>query len=62
METATVHADTLRIAAETVGGSGNLSRRLGVPQDELALWIDGRKAPPLEPFLAALEIIEGSSA
>ena len=55
-----MQADTLRIAAETVGGSGNLSRRLGVPPDQLALWISGHQMPPLEPFLAALEIIEGS--
>lgn len=62
METRTLHADTLRIAAETVGGSGNLSRRLGVSQDALARWISGREAPPLEPFLTALEIIEGNTA
>jgi DNA-binding transcriptional regulator YdaS (Cro superfamily) len=58
MEGRNLYADTLRIAANTVGGSGNLARRLGVPPDELELWMSGRKAAPLEPFLTALEIIE----
>ena len=58
MESRTVYADTLRIAADTVGGSRKLARRLGVPPDELELWLSGRKAAPLEQFLTALEIIE----
>jgi DNA-binding transcriptional regulator YdaS (Cro superfamily) len=58
MESRALYADTLRIAAETVEGNRNLARRLGVPPDELELWISGRKAAPLEPFLTALEIIE----
>jgi hypothetical protein len=58
MESRNVYADTLRIAANTVGGSGNLARRLGVPRDELELWLSGRQAAPLESFLTALEIIE----
>ena len=58
MDSRAVYADTLRMAAETLGGSRNLARRLGVPPDELELWMSGRKAAPLEPFLTALEIIE----
>jgi DNA-binding transcriptional regulator YdaS (Cro superfamily) len=58
MESRNLYADTLKIAAETLGGSRILARRLGVPPDELELWMSGRKAAPLEPFLTALEIIE----
>ena len=58
MENRALYADTLRIAADTLGGNRNLARRLGVAPDELELWISGRKAAPLEPFLTALEIIE----
>ena len=58
MESSAVYADILRIAAETLGGRGNLARRLGVPLDQLEHWISGRAAAPLEPFLTALEIIE----
>ena len=58
MESRALYADTMRIAAETLGGSRNLARRLAVPLDELEHWIAGRKAAPLEPFLIALEIIE----
>jgi hypothetical protein len=62
METLSVYADVLKIAAETVGGSGNLAGRLGVRPDELARWMSGRQAAPLEPFLRALDLIEGSAS
>jgi DNA-binding transcriptional regulator YdaS (Cro superfamily) len=58
METQGVYADTLKIAAETVGGSRNLAQLLGVRPDELARWMSGGQPAPLEPFLRALEIIE----
>jgi DNA-binding transcriptional regulator YdaS (Cro superfamily) len=58
MENRELYADTLRIAADTVGGRHKLARRLGVPAAELELWMSGREAAPLEPFLTALEIIE----
>jgi hypothetical protein len=50
-------ADTLRVAADTVGGKKNLARRLGVEAEELALWISGHRTAPLEHFAAALDII-----
>lgn len=62
MESANVYSDTLRLAAETVGGSRALAQRLGISPDELARWIAGRKPVPLEPFLAALDILEGSAS
>jgi hypothetical protein len=61
METAKVYSDTLKLAADTVGGSGNLAQRLGVERDELELWMSDDKPVPLEPFLTALDIIEGSA-
>jgi DNA-binding transcriptional regulator YdaS (Cro superfamily) len=57
MESPTIYADTLRIAAETLGGVGKLALRLGVAPEELALWISGRQAAPLECFVTALDII-----
>jgi hypothetical protein len=59
MERANVYSDTLKLAADTVGGSGNLAQRLGVQHDELEVWMSEGTAVPLEPFLTALDIIEG---
>jgi hypothetical protein len=61
MEDPNVYSDTLKIAADTVGGSGNLAQRLGVPRDELEGWISDGTTVPLEPFLVALDIIEGGT-
>ena len=57
MEARKLYADTLRLAAETVGGADRLARHLGVQAEELALWISGREGIPLEPFLAALDLL-----
>jgi hypothetical protein len=62
METANVYSDTLKLAAETVGGSGALARRLGIAPEVLARWIADGNPVPLEPFLAALDIIEGRTS
>jgi hypothetical protein len=59
METVNVYSDTLKLAADTVGGSGNLAQRLGVARAELEVWMSEGKPVPLEPFLTALDIIEG---
>ena len=61
MDDPNVYSDTLKIAADTVGGSGNLAQRLGVPRDQLECWIAAGAGVPLEPFLTALDIIEGSA-
>jgi hypothetical protein len=58
MESRALYADTLRLAAEALGGSSILARRLRVPPEELERWMSGRTVAPLEPFLTALEIIE----
>ena len=57
MESPNLYADTLSIAAETVNGTRNLARRLGVTPEALAIWLCGGEATPLEHFLAALDII-----
>jgi DNA-binding transcriptional regulator YdaS (Cro superfamily) len=62
MDSANVYSDTLRLAAETVGGSRALAKRLGISPDDLARWITDGKQVPLEPFLAALDILEGSTS
>jgi hypothetical protein len=52
-----LYADTLRVAADTLGGRKNLARQLGVDAEELALWMSGERPAPLEQFVAALDII-----
>jgi hypothetical protein len=61
VETTNVYSDMLKIAAETVGGRTKLAERLGVRTDELAIWMSDAEPVPLEPFLTALEIIEGGT-
>lgn len=57
MDTPDVYADTLKMAADTVGGPKNLARYLRVTPEELVAWMSGRAAAPLEHFLAALDIL-----
>jgi hypothetical protein len=52
-----LYADTLSVAADTVGGKTNLARYLGVDVEELAQWMSGKRTAPLEQFVAALDII-----
>jgi hypothetical protein len=53
----TVYARTLHRACEVLGGIDALSRHLGVPQATLARWISGAEPPPLDVFLAAVDIV-----
>ena len=53
----TVHAQTLRRAAEIVGGIPELGTQFGVPAEDLALWINGAKPVPQEIFLRAVDIV-----
>jgi hypothetical protein len=53
----TVYARTLHRACEVVGGVDALSRHLNVPAAVLARWIGGLEAPPLDKFLAAVDIV-----
>lgn len=52
-----LYADTMRVAADTVGGKKNLARHLGVDAEEIARWMSGDRPAPLEQFVAALDII-----
>ena len=53
----TVFARTLHRACEVLGGLDALSRHLGVPAATLTRWIGGSEQPPLEIFLAAVDVV-----
>ena len=53
----TVYARTLHRACEVVGSVDALSRQLNVPAPTLARWIGGLEHPPLDKFLAAVDIV-----
>lgn len=48
---------TLEYAATLVGGEEALAVRLGVTQQDLALWISGVARPPVKIFLEAVDIV-----
>lgn len=54
---ATVYSRTLQRACEVLGGVQRLAEHLRVAPADLALWIEGRDQPPLEVFLAAVDIV-----
>ena len=53
----TIYARTLHRACEVLGGLDALSRHLNVPAAPLARWIGGAEPPPLEVFLAAVDVV-----
>ena len=53
----TVYARTLHRACEVLGGLDATSRHLGVPAASLTRWIGGVEPPPLEVFLAAVDVV-----
>jgi hypothetical protein len=53
----TVYARTLHRACEVLGGLDALSRHLKVPAATLTRWIGGTEQPPLEAFLAAVDVV-----
>jgi DNA-binding transcriptional regulator YdaS (Cro superfamily) len=54
---ATVYSRTLQRACEILGGVEPLAQHLRVSPTQLAHWIDGRGQPPMEVFLAAVDIV-----
>jgi hypothetical protein len=48
---------TLEYAATLLGGEEALALRLGVTQQDLALWIRGVARPPVKIFLEAVDIV-----
>ena len=53
----TVHAQTLRRAAQIAGGLSQLSTQLGVPERALEAWLQGTQPIPPEIFLRAVDIV-----
>jgi hypothetical protein len=54
---ATVHARTLKRAAEICGGEQQLALWLRVTPSHLARWIEGLAQPPTEVFLRAVDLV-----
>jgi len=54
---ATVYSRTLQRACEILGGIHPLAAHLRVDPGDLARWIDARGEPPLEVFLAAVDVV-----
>lgn len=52
-----MYARTLHRACELLGGRDALARHLGVPAAPLEHWISGSETPPLEVFLAAVDVV-----
>lgn len=52
-----MHARTLHRACEVLGGLDALSRHLDVPPAQLRLWIGGVEEPPMQVFLAAVDVV-----
>jgi len=53
----TVHARTLKRAAQIAGGYLQLGTQLGVPTADVASWAEGTKPVPEEMFLRAIDIV-----
>lgn len=54
---ATVYARTLQRACEVLGGIQQLSNHLRVPTSALNRWMSGEEDPPLDVFLAAVDVV-----
>jgi DNA-binding transcriptional regulator YiaG len=53
----TVQIRTLRRAADTLGGVGELAALLNTSEDDVRRWIQGMDRPPQVAFLKALDIV-----
>lgn len=53
----TVYSRTLQRACEVLGGTEKLAQHLRVPASTLTPWLDGSEQPPLNVFLAAVDIV-----
>lgn len=54
---ATTYSRTLHRACLVLGGIVQLSAQLQVAEGELRAWLEGEGEPPLEVFLAAVEVL-----
>ena len=53
----TVFARTLHRACEILGGHDELAAHLQVAAAEMRLWMEGHDEPPLDVFLAAVDVV-----
>ena len=53
---------TLKYAAELVGGEEQLAARLGVTRRELDLWMSADERPPFAIFLRAADIVHDAAS
>ena len=54
---ATVYSRTLQRACEILGGPQALAQHLKVKAGDLVRWIDGQTLPPMDVFLAAVDLV-----
>lgn len=52
-----VHARTLKRAAEILGGADQLADYLNVRPSVVALWMNGAVTPPDDVFLKAVDVV-----
>ena len=57
MDSNHVYRRTMQKAAQLLGGSKALARRLRVPLGDLEKWIAGKDVPPMPTFLRAVDIV-----
>ena len=48
---------TLALASRTIGGHERLAEHLGVAEDLLQQWLDGKREPPTAIYVRALELV-----
>ena len=53
----TVHARTVRRAAEIAGSRSELARRLNASVTAVNSWCTGQSEPPMDAFLLAVDIV-----
>ena len=61
MPLTTVYTHALLRAANALGSSTELARRLGVSRDVIRSWMRGADRPPVSVFLRAVDIIEANA-
>jgi hypothetical protein len=57
LQSLSVHARTLRRAAELLGGERALARYLRAPMPELFVWMRDGATPPESVFLRAVDLV-----
>jgi hypothetical protein len=57
-----LYAQTLKRAAQVVGGTGQLALRLKVTPSHLARWLGGVERAPADVFLKAVDLLNEEDA